>query len=282
MTQAKKALPPSRWGSPYYLKWCFTVRDFAQAVGLSEQLIRQAIRNGELDPTSINGVAEFIALRDRKDCYQFTYADLAKATGRALATVRSALRIRRNNVHDVARFVIQSAIAESVRFSHHEIAELLGNDAAEIARWDVRWPKFDLYHCGVANCASILIEAGLCPQHGGAPQPLITVKDQHFLVYLSGEYVPICHLILGVATPSATVKHLDGNHWNSRLDNLEIISGMKSRRAQWSFGYRELAAVLDLSEDSVRQAVARGSFDPGSLSSLTSFWYLRGLEDEKK
>lgn len=39
----------------------------------------------------------------------------------------------------------------------------------------------------------------------------------------------------------------------------------------WAFGYADLAAFLGMKEDAIRQAVNRGTFDPGDLSSLHAF-----------
>jgi hypothetical protein len=36
-----------------------------------------------------------------------------------------------------------------------------------------------------------------------------------------------------------------------------------------------LADLFDLSDDSARQAASRGIYNPASLDSITSFWWLR-------
>lgn len=39
----------------------------------------------------------------------------------------------------------------------------------------------------------------------------------------------------------------------------------------WAYGYPELSAFLGMREGTVRQAVARGTFDPSSLASVVAF-----------
>lgn len=39
----------------------------------------------------------------------------------------------------------------------------------------------------------------------------------------------------------------------------------------WAYGYADLAAFLGMKEDAVRQAVNRGTFDPGDLTSVCVF-----------
>lgn len=43
----------------------------------------------------------------------------------------------------------------------------------------------------------------------------------------------------------------------------------------WGYGYTDLALLLGTSEGAVRQAVLRGSFDPGDLASVFAFFAKR-------
>lgn len=116
--------------------------------------------------------------------------------------------------------------------------------------------------------------------HGGVAYPTITLSaDDHFMLRIGSRYLPICHTMLGMGH-GGRIGHLDGNTWNSHPDNLAIVEGdAHKRRNRWSYGYRELADLFGLSEDGTRQAVSRGQFNPASLDSITSFWWLRHPKD---
>jgi len=205
--------------------------------------------------------------------FQFTYAEIAEASDQALNTVRSTLRLGRTP-REVSLYVARALAGRSTQLDADEVAKLLG-DAVEIERWATRWPRFDLYHCGVAGCASVLLEPGLCVSHGGSPRPFAVLRENHFMVWIGRSYEPLCHVVLG-APRHIQVCHRDGNTWNNRHDNLEIagcpVGLAPSRRKRWTYGYTELADLFGLTEDGVRQAVARKILDPSSLESVCCFW----------
>lgn len=204
--------------------------------------------------------------------FAFTYTDVAQASGQAVSTVRSALRLG-DPLQEVARYVVRSLAGRSRPLNTDEVAQLLG--PAEAERWSARWPRFDLYHCGVTGCATVLLEPGLCTAHGGSPRPFAVLRENHFMVWIGRSYEPLCHVVLGVPR-HLQVCHRDGNTWNNRHENLEVAGwpvGMApSRRKRWTYGYTELADLFGLTEDGVRQAVARKILDPASLESVCCFW----------
>jgi len=219
----------------------------------------------------------FRSHRERGPRRFFTFADIAIAADEALTTTRSNLRCT-DDARTVAIYITNALVRRSRKLTDEELVAVLGQDT--LPAWQARWPRFDLYSCGMPSCTDVLLEPGLCGQHGGPSQPLVVLHDNHFALRVGREYIPICHLVLGATTRDFAARHRDGNSWNSRPDNLEPAEhAPRLNRAQWSYGYRELADLFGLSEDGTRQAVSRGSFNPRSLSSITSFWFLRNKKD---
>lgn len=201
--------------------------------------------------------------------FKFGYSDIAAACGRALDTVRSDLRLDAR-VEAVAVYVIRALAARAQKLTDAEAAQALRCDPAT---WAARAPKFDVYACAIDDCQALLLEPAVCGQHGGSRQPFAVLGRDHVQLRLNGEYVPLCRVVVGADVNS--VEHIDGNSWNCALDNLKIDEPAKQRRRSWSFGYAELAALLDMSEEAVRQVVVRGVLDPSSLASICSLWALR-------
>lgn len=206
--------------------------------------------------------------------FRFTYTDIAQATQQALSTTRSTLRLN-DSVRDVALHVARALAARSTLFTQKEVEAFLNHNHTEIERWEKRWPRFDLYHCGVEGCPAVLLELGLCEAHGGSPRPFAVVREHHCMIWIGRSYEPLCHVVLG-APRHVQVCHRDGNTWNNRHDNLEVegwpVGVAPSRRKRWAYGYTELADLFGLTEDGVRQAVARKILDPASLESVCCFW----------
>jgi hypothetical protein len=204
--------------------------------------------------------------------FRFTYHDVSRVCGLALDTVRSDLRLS-SDVETVATYVARAVAQRSVKLSDEAAAQTFG---CRLADWRARWPRFDVYRCGSPNCESVLLEPGLCGGHGGSVRPFAAVQDDHLVLYLNRSYVPICHVVFGTGAKLG-VRHIDGNTWNNHPENLEVVENptRASRRRRWSYGYHELSDLFGLSEDGTRQAASRGLFNPASLDSVTSFWWLR-------
>jgi len=213
--------------------------------------------------------------RERGPSRLFTFDDLAVAADEAPATTRSKLRTS-TDARTAARYIIDALAGRSVRLSDVEVVQAL-HGAATLKQWQSRWPRFDLYRCGYPGCAVATMEPGLCDHHGGPLQPFAKVVGDHFMIWTGREYTPICRVIFGVIGGGA-VEHIDQNPWNNHPDNLAVPADVhvrSARRSRWSYGYRELADLFDLSEDGTRQSASRGLFNPASLDSVTSYWWLR-------
>lgn len=50
----------------------------------------------------------------------------------------------------------------------------------------------------------------------------------------------------------------------------------------WAYGYADLAVLLDMSEEAIRQRVKRGDFDPGDLVSIWEFRLRLGSKSFEK
>ena len=213
--------------------------------------------------------------RERGPSRLFTFDDLATAANEAPSTTRSKLRTT-TDARTAALYIVEALTRGSMKLTDEEVVQAL-NGAATLKEWRGRWPRFDLYRCGFPTCTATLLEPGLCERHGGPLRPFAKIVDDHFTVWTGREYTPICCVIFGVIG-SGAVEHVDQNTWNNHPDNLAVPADVhvrSSRRNRWSYGYHELADLFGLSEDGARQAASRGLFNPASLDSVTSFWWLR-------
>jgi hypothetical protein len=213
--------------------------------------------------------------RERKPTRLFTFDDLATAAVEAPATTRKKLRTT-TNARTVALYIVDALARGSVRLSDEEAVQALAG-AATLKEWRGRWPRFDLYRCGYPDCVNTLLDAGLCVSHGGSARPTVKIEGDHFVMWTGRAYTPICRVIFGVID-SGAVEHIDQNSWNNHPDNLIAPADVhvrSTRRNRWSYGYAELGDLFGLSVDGTRQAASRGLFDPASLDSVTSFWFLR-------
>jgi len=213
--------------------------------------------------------------RERGPSRLFTFDDLALAAVEAPSTTRSKLRTS-TDARTAALYITEALTRRSQRLTDDEVVQALAGTAT-LKEWRARWPRFDLYRCGFPSCPTTMMEPGLCTPHGGSFQPFAKIIDDHFVLWTGREYTPICCVIFGVIG-SGAVEHVDQNTWNNHPDNLAVPADVhvrSARRSRWSYGYRELATLFDLSEDGTRQAASREIFNPASLDSVTSFWWLR-------
>jgi hypothetical protein len=196
--------------------------------------------------------------------FRFTFADVAEAADQTAHTARTRLRLG-DDAREVALYVGRALGLRSRKLTNREIATTLKRSARH---WRLRWPRFDLYWCGVPSCKTINLQPGLCTTHGGPRFPTVSIQDGYFVLRAGGRYEPFHRFVIG----TRNARHIDGNRWNNRVENLEPQYASTFKRLEWEYGYRELADLFAITEDGVRQAVARDVLDPGSLESICSFW----------
>lgn len=208
--------------------------------------------------------------------WAYSYYDLADLFGVDRRTIQKVVgqgRLNPGNLHDVCNHWQTKRREPIPKLNAEEFVALRGRGSVEA--WKRRWPKFDVFRCAAIDCREVLLERGLCQTHGGDRALVALSDDDHFMVWL-GRYVPICQMIFGSNHP-VQIQHIDGNTWNSHPDNLTLLDAtqIRTKKNRWSYSYRELSNLFNLSEDGTRQAVSRGILNPASLDSITSFWLLR-------
>ena len=163
--------------------------------------------------------------------FRFNYNDIAAITGLAVGTVRNQTgprkvgslaellvwvndRLRRRCSKPLSSEQVAQALAS-------RSVETLGQAAAYLKDWRLRWPLLSVYQCHEVGCKSLVLGApGLCAQHG---MPAFRFNDTgHFAVLSAVGYVPYHDLLLEPARGYHVV-HLDANPWNNRLENLEVV-----------------------------------------------------------
>lgn len=197
--------------------------------------------------------------------FRFGYREVAQACARALHTVRSDLRLDAP-IEVVATYVAKAIGQRAVKLTDAEVAKALG---CNLAAWQARQPRVEVYRCPFPDCMALLLEPGLCGDHGGSRRPFAALGTDHIFVRIGDGYQPLCHAVVG----GERVEHIDGNSWNCAIDNLQT----PHTRRVWSYTYADLATLFGMSEDAVRQAASRKLLDPASLSSVCSLWALRQL-----
>ena len=154
--------------------------------------------------------------------HTYTFQDIADAAGLALSTVRSQPKEALRSLQRVAVFITQRLNRRSRRVD--DLKVLRAQFGAKLELWENRFPRFDLYRCGYSGCPQVLLYEGLCSACGGPSHPtLIFDPNDYVAVYLGGLYLPWHRLVLTAPVGSDTHHH-DGNKWNNRLDNLEVLA----------------------------------------------------------
>jgi hypothetical protein len=150
--------------------------------------------------------------------FEYTYAEIAAAAKQSLATVRSQVKGTFLGLRRVALYVARGLGRQAQQLDEGELRVLFGVD---YAKWEQRWPRFDLYHCANPDCPVVVFHRGLCANCGGpTPAPIAFDAHGYVAVYLGGKYVPWHRFVL--PTPDGCdVHHHDRNKWNNLLSNLE-------------------------------------------------------------
>jgi hypothetical protein len=167
--------------------------------------------------------------------FGFTYADLARATGLALSTVRTWAHAF-DSLEDLVEVVHQATSRRARPVAAEDLAGAVEASWWDAAKWAARWPRFGLWWCGRAGCREVRLEPGCCARHGGPRRPGVRFGAiGHFEVLLEGGYVPVHRLMVDVV-PHMVVHHVDHNRWNNRPSNLQVMS-MKEHMTHHAFGH---------------------------------------------
>lgn len=150
-----------------------------------------------------------------------TYEDLASELGITPDSARA--RGFPSSVSELIKLVVGKWGRRSRRLNRLERAKWLATEGAgSPSDWDHRFPRLDLFHCGAPRCDEILLGApGMCWSHGLPPLWAFT-DGGLFSLRVGPKYVPL-HRLIATASRSAVVLFRDGNPWNNRARNLQIV-----------------------------------------------------------
>jgi len=144
-------------------------------------------------------------------------AEIAAEAGVKESAVRTAVPQKGRTLRAVVEYVMSKWWRRSRRLSEREVRENLGDD---YAKWEKRWPCFDLWTCGAPGCDELRLERGFCAKHGGAPIVDLDVLLR-FRIRVGDRWSLLARVIAG-APEGRYVSHLDGNRWNCLPENLRI------------------------------------------------------------
>lgn len=162
-----------------------------------------------------------------------TYASIAKLAGVEPGRVRAALRMRDSEKGAAATF------EEIFDYVERRVQRRLGKrmteqEAAMVAGpgWANRWPRFDLWTCGVDGCDELSLESARCAEHGGVSTFRIT-DDGVLQICVGSQWCLYAEVVTG-AEPGEVVEYLDGNKWNLRPTNLRVRARRGLRYRAWA------------------------------------------------
>lgn len=168
-------------------------------------------------------------------------AEISEEAGVQEAAIRTALPLRTRTLRAVVEYVMSRWWKRSRRLTDAEVRENLG---ADYEKWEKRYPRFDLWTCGVRDCDELRLERGFCAKHGGAP--LVDFDaDLCFKARVGDRWMLLGRLMAG-APEGRFVSHLDGNRWNCRPDNLRIETPeawTERRRQSFLFRHPDLLGI---------------------------------------
>jgi hypothetical protein len=185
------------------------------------------LKSQDKEPNPKDPRIKFLGHKERgPEKFTYTFQKVADAIGVKLSTMRSnyASEVRKmaeeQDLLKLAAFV--TGKAPHIAVTPGEIEERYGPGAAE--RWSKRYPRFGLYLCPIPGCETWVLTKTCCAAHGGLPAVFMYPTDGYFIFRLEGVDTAYHRVVMG-ATKGQTVRHLDGNQWNNRVTNLELVNG---------------------------------------------------------
>lgn len=157
--------------------------------------------------------------------YHYTFLDVAKVMRRELSSLRSNLGWRsaiQGGLRTLSALVVGTWMRDlkPVADADPRVTQLLGAEA--VGQWKNRWPRFELYPCASCEDALLLVR-GLCRECGGPGVQDVDWAKGYIALRVGGRMVPYHRLVVGCLS-HMDVHHKDGNKWNNRPDNLEILA----------------------------------------------------------
>lgn len=225
--------------------------------------------------------------------HTFVLADLAEAAGVNYQTLRKAMTEGRLAIHkkpvgqrlspDELRSIVSYvgySLARKGQPLHEEVLQARLPEQ-QWGWWKNRMPRFDFFSCQFPDCLELLFSSGLCSKHGGPRKPAITFNhDWNILLLLDGQsYVSLARIITQ-APAGAHTHHRDGNPWNNRFENLEVLS-LKEHEDRHVGGILTAPVVKDQPpRRPLRSEV--GGLTKAELQRKIDEAYARGLADGRK
>lgn len=161
-----------------------------------------------------------------------TYASIAELAGVEPSRVRAELRMRDTEKGAASTFKeIFDYVTARVRRPGKKLSESAAMEQAGPG-WAQRWPRFDLWTCGVNGCDELSLESARCAEHGGASTFRIT--DAGALQICVGSEWSLFAEVLTGSEPGEVVEYLDGNKWNLHPTNLRVRAHRGLRYRQWA------------------------------------------------
>lgn len=213
--------------------------------------------------------------------FNYSLKVISEAANVEYQTVRKAVSgkiLDPADFRSVAQYVTR-ALARKSELAN--VLELKGRMGAQQAKWwENRWPRFELYCCAAPGCKELLFGPGACAEHGGDRRPTMKFDGSlHIVVLVGKDYMPL-HRLVTQAPPGMQTHHRDGNPWNNRWENLEVLDPQEhqDRHLGGQLGAEVLATQPP--RRPLRSEV--GGMTKAELQAKIDEAYLRGRNDGKK
>ena len=150
--------------------------------------------------------------------FTWTYPELAQMFGITTASVKYH---QPSTIERLAQFVFKRLARRSRRITEEEMVARVFRKAEDLECWKARWPRFDLWWCGVCE-NHVLFAPGACPKCGGTKEAMRFNTKMQVQVRLGSRFRRLSKVLAG--EPGGYVWHADGNPWNHHPSNLLVLT----------------------------------------------------------